>query len=148
MTNIENYVTNKLKDFHNPFYLCVSGNSMVPKINDGDRILVEPYMGKALRPGDIIVYRKFSDHLTVHRVTNIVRLSKSRFYCETKGDNNIEADSYKVFNSFNLGPVTTQVHYLKPILFDEYGSLKTHEIAELVQRRIQEKIDSILLPET
>ena len=57
-------------------------------------------------------------------------------------------DSYKVFNSFNLGPVTTQVHYLKPILFDEYGSLKTHEIAELVQRRIQEKIDSILLPET
>ena len=34
------------------------------------------------------------------------------------------------------------------ILFDEYGSLKTHEIAELVQRRIQEKIDSILLPET
>ena len=56
-------------------------------------------------------------------------------------------DSYKVFNSFNLGPVTTQVHYLKPILFDEYGSLKTHEIAELVQHRIQEKINSILLPE-
>ena len=51
-------------------------------------------------------------------------------------------DSYKVFNSFNLGPVTTQVHYLKPILFDEYGSLKTHEIAELVQHRIQEKINS------
>ena len=39
--------------------------------------------------------------------------------------------------------MTTQVHYLKPILFDEYGSLKTHEIAELVQRRIQEKIDSL-----
>ena len=56
--------------------------------------------------------------------------------------------SYKVFNSVNLGPVKTQLHYLKPILLDEYGSLKTHEIAELVQRRIQEKIDSILLPET
>lgn len=41
MTSIENYVTNKLKGFHNPFYLCVSGNSMVPKINNGDRILVE-----------------------------------------------------------------------------------------------------------
>ena len=105
MTNIENYVTNKLKDFHNSFYLCVRGNSMVPKINNGDRILVEPYMGKDLRLGSIIVYRKFSDHLTVHRVTNIVRLSKSRFYCETKGHNNIEADSYKVFNHEIIGIV-------------------------------------------
>lgn len=42
-------------------------------------------------------------------------------------------DSYKVFNSFCLGPVTTQVHYLKPILYDEYGGLKTHEIADLVK---------------
>lgn len=108
MTNIENYVTNKLKDFHTPFYLCVSGNSMVPKINNGDRILVEPYMGKALSPGNIIVYRKFSDHLTVHRVINIVRLSKSRFYCETKGDNNIEADSYKVFNHEIIGTVNLE----------------------------------------
>ena len=29
-------------------------------------------------------------------------------------------DSYKVFNSFHFGPVTTQVHYLKPIEYDEY----------------------------
>lgn len=55
-------------------------------------------------------------------------------------------DSYKVFNSFCLGPVTTQVHYLKPIFFEEYGSLKTPEIAELVRKRIQDKIDEILTP--
>lgn len=55
-------------------------------------------------------------------------------------------DSYKVFNSFTLGPVTTQVHYLKPILYDEYGSLRTQEIAELVRKRIQTKIDEILAP--
>lgn len=53
-------------------------------------------------------------------------------------------DSYKVFNSFSLGPVTTQVHYLEPIFYEEYGSLKTHEIAELVRNRIQEKIDEVL----
>ena len=29
-------------------------------------------------------------------------------------------DSYRVFNSFWMGPVTTQVHYLKPIYFEEY----------------------------
>lgn len=53
-------------------------------------------------------------------------------------------DSYRVFNSFWMGPVTTRVHYLKPIYFDEYGSLKTQEIANLVRDRIQEKIDEVL----
>lgn len=52
-------------------------------------------------------------------------------------------DSYKVFNSFWLGPVTTQVHYLKPIYAEEYGDLKTLEIAELVKNRIQEKINEV-----
>ena len=53
-------------------------------------------------------------------------------------------DSYKVFNSFCIGPVTTQVHYLKPILFEEYGHLKTQDIANLVQNRIQERIDEVM----
>ena len=53
-------------------------------------------------------------------------------------------DSYRVFNIFWMGPVTTQVHYLKPIYFEEYGSLKTQEIANLVRDRIQEKIDEVL----
>lgn len=57
-------------------------------------------------------------------------------------------DSYKVFNSFTLGPVTTQVHYLKPILFEEYGHMKTQEIANMVRDRIQEKIDDVLKPES
>ena len=57
-----------------------------------------------------------------------------------------KAGSFKIFNSFCLGPVTTQVHYLKPILYDEYGGLKTHEIADLVKVRIQEKLDEVLKP--
>lgn len=52
-------------------------------------------------------------------------------------------DSYKVFNSFHLGPITTYVHYLKPITYEEYKDMKTTEIAALVKSRIQEKIDSI-----
>ncbi len=53
-------------------------------------------------------------------------------------------DSYKVFNSFKIGPVRTQVHYLPPILFEEYGNLKTQEIADMVRERIQEKINEVL----
>ncbi len=53
-------------------------------------------------------------------------------------------DSYRVFNSYNIFPVTTQVHYLKPIYYEEYKDLKTIEIAELVKARIQEKLDEVL----
>ena len=54
-------------------------------------------------------------------------------------------DSYKVFNSIgSFGPVTTQVHYLKPIPYDEYKGMKTQELAELVRGRIEEKINEVL----
>ncbi len=47
-------------------------------------------------------------------------------------------DSYKVFNSFAIGRVTTQVHFLKPFFYEDYKGLKTTEIAELVKDRIGE----------
>ena len=47
-------------------------------------------------------------------------------------------DSYKVFNSFSLGKVTTQVHFLKPFYYEDYKGLKTVEIAQLVKERIGE----------
>ena len=99
------FITNKLKDLQKPFYLCVSGNSMAPKINSGDRILVMPIIKKPLNIGDIIVYHKFQEHLTVHRILNIVKLSETRFYCETKGDNNLEIDPYKVLSHESIGVV-------------------------------------------
>lgn len=47
-------------------------------------------------------------------------------------------DSYKVFNRLTLGKVTTQVHFLKPLYYEEYKGLKTVEIAEIVKERIGE----------
>ena len=52
-------------------------------------------------------------------------------------------DSFKVFNSFHLGPITTYVYYLKPITYEEYKGLKTHEIAALVKSRIEEKLKEV-----
>ncbi len=51
-------------------------------------------------------------------------------------------DSYKVFNSFYWGKVTTQVHYLEPLYYEDYKDMKTGEIASLVQERIQQVIDA------
>lgn len=56
-------------------------------------------------------------------------------------------DSYKVFNSFHIGPITTYVHYLKPITYEEYKNMKTPEIAALVKQRIEKKIQEVRLGE-
>ncbi len=52
-------------------------------------------------------------------------------------------DSYKPYNSWKFGKINTQVHYLKPISFEEYKNLKTHEIAELVKNKIADKIEEV-----
>ena len=52
-------------------------------------------------------------------------------------------DSYKAMNSNTFERVTTQVHFLEPILYEEYGKLKKNEIADLVKTRIQSKIKEI-----
>ncbi len=49
-------------------------------------------------------------------------------------------DSYKVFNSFYMGKITTQVRYLKPLYYEEYKGLNTQEIASLVKKRIEEEV--------
>jgi 1-acyl-sn-glycerol-3-phosphate acyltransferase len=53
-------------------------------------------------------------------------------------------DSYKVFNSFYLGKITTQVRYLKPLYYEDYKGMKTQEIASLVKRRIEDEIFHVL----
>lgn len=52
-------------------------------------------------------------------------------------------DSWKVYNSWYLGPVKTQVHFLNPIPYEEYQNLNTHQIADLVKGRIQEKLTAL-----
>lgn len=50
-------------------------------------------------------------------------------------------DSYKPFDEKSIAPVTVKLIYLKPICYDEYASMKTPEIAELVKKRIEAAIE-------
>ena len=45
-------------------------------------------------------------------------------------------DSYLAFNSLKPGAVTTKVIFGKPILYDTYKDMKTHEVADLVRSTI------------
>lgn len=51
-------------------------------------------------------------------------------------------DSYKVFEAKGFGRVTTQIHFLKPMYYDEYKNLNTREIAERVKERIRECMEN------
>ena len=50
-------------------------------------------------------------------------------------------DSFKPFDTNSIRPVTVQVHFMKPLYYEEYKNMKTTEIASIVQQRIQETID-------
>ena len=50
-------------------------------------------------------------------------------------------DSYRVLDQKGSGFMKVQLHYLQPIRYEEYKDLKTVELAELVQSRIQAVID-------
>lgn len=50
-------------------------------------------------------------------------------------------DSYKSFDTNSIEKLTVQVHFLEPILYDEYKDMKTTEIAEMVKSRIEDTIE-------
>lgn len=49
-------------------------------------------------------------------------------------------DAYKPFDINSIEKVTVQIHYLKPLYYDEYKDLKTTEIAKIVKQKIQDTI--------
>ena len=49
-------------------------------------------------------------------------------------------DSYKPFGIASLKKVKTQVHFLEPIMYEEYCDMNTIEISELVKNRIKDRI--------
>lgn len=50
-------------------------------------------------------------------------------------------DSFEPFDTSSIKPVTVQVHFLKPLYYEEYKDMKTTEIAKIVHDRIQKTID-------
>ena len=50
-------------------------------------------------------------------------------------------DSFKPFDTNSIRKVNVQVHFLKPLYYEDYKDMKTTEIAEMVRQRIQDTID-------
>ena len=52
-------------------------------------------------------------------------------------------DSVKPFDTNSIAPVTVQVHFLQPLLYEEYKDMKTNEIAEIVRKRIADIVEKV-----
>lgn len=50
-------------------------------------------------------------------------------------------DSYKSFDTNSIKPLTVQVHFLKPLVYEEYKDMKSVEIAAEVKGRIESVIE-------
>ena len=70
------------------------------------------------------------------------------FRCATKSKCPIVpialVDCFKVLDQKGSKMVSVQIHYLEPILYEEYAGMKPAEVAALVKARIQAKIDECI----
>lgn len=51
-------------------------------------------------------------------------------------------DSFQPFDTNSIKPVTVQVHFLKPLEYEEYKDMKTTEIAAVVKERIAKVVEN------
>jgi len=54
-------------------------------------------------------------------------------------------DSYRAFGVNSLRKITTQVHYLKPLYYDDYKNMKSKEISDYVRLEIMKKINEAMV---
>lgn len=51
-------------------------------------------------------------------------------------------DSFRVLDEKGCKPVSVQIHYLKPIPYEEYAGMTTNELATMVHDRIEETVNA------
>ena len=56
-------------------------------------------------------------------------------------------DSFKPYDTHSIRQAVVQVHFLKPMLYEDYKDMKTVEIAAAVEQQIQETINKNLTKE-
>ena len=92
--------------------IAVATNSMKPKINKGDAVIVEKINNnyKNLKKGDVIAF-KYHNTIIVHRIINIVKDGKKNYFY-TKGDNNEKEDNFMLKENMIIGVIKFKIPYI------------------------------------
>lgn len=97
-----------ISGFFPHFMLGIGSESMSPKINKGDAVILEKVTSKKeLKKGDIIAYKK-GKRLIVHRIVGVSKQKGKPVYT-TKGDLNKSSDSRAVTRSQVKGVVKIRI---------------------------------------
>ena len=127
-----------MRELSNPFLL----HGYVEPVYFCDRKQETKDMISALKNGRNIVI--FPEGTRSKNGNKMGEFHAGTFKCVTKSKAPIVPfaliDSFKVLDQDGCAPLKVQLHYLKPIYYEEYKNLKTNEIAEMVKTRIGEVI--------
>lgn len=92
------------------------------KVTEGRRYLIFPEGTRSKRGNEMLPFHGGSFRCAVKAKCPIVPIAL--------------INSFQVLDQKGCKPVTVQIHYLKPILYEEYQGMKSLEVANLVQERI------------
>ena len=103
-------------------------------------------VGKRVKAGENFVI--FAEGHRSRKGNEILEFKSGTFKSATKASCTIVPvaliNSFRPFDINSLKRETVEVHYLKPIDLEEYFSMNTAQIAQLVQNRIEEEIKNTL----
>lgn len=85
-----------------------------------------------------------------HNKNNVHEFLPGAFKCAIKARSPIVPvaliDSYKPFGVNSIKPVTTQVHFLEPLYYEDYKEMNSIQISELVRTQIMDTINMMCSP--
>lgn len=103
-------------------------------------------VGKRVKAGENFVI--FAEGHRSRKGNEILEFKSGTFKSATKASCTIVPvaliNSFRPFDINSLKRETVEVHYLKPIDLEEYLSMNTAQIAQMVQNRIEEEIKNTL----
>lgn len=101
---------------------------VIKEVNAGRNYLIFPEGTRSKSTNDLLEFHNGSFRCALKTKCTIVPIAL--------------VDCYKVLDQKGSKPVTVQIHYLKPLEYEEYKELNTKELAALVRSRIEEKINA------
>ena len=104
--------------------------NVIKEVKDGRNYLIFPEGTRSKSTNELLEFHNGSFRCAVKAKCPVIPIAL--------------VDCYKVLDQKGSKPITVQIHYLEPILYEEYQDMNTKELAALVRDRIQAKVKSCI----
>lgn len=102
--------------------------NMTRRVRDGENFIIFPEGTRSRNGNNLLDFKGGSFKSAINARCPIVPVAL--------------IDSYKAFDTNSIERLTVQIHYLKPLYYEDYRDMKSTGIAELVSSLIKSKIDA------